>query len=80
MVTDVYGAGEEPEPGVTGRLIADSIIEKHPGRQLDTYFEDRPCKERRSDASRGDTVITMGAGDITRCAREILEILAGKDS
>lgn len=81
VVTDVYGAGEEPEPGVTGRLIADSIIDKDPGRKLE-YIPSRTdlAKSVVPMLREGDMVITMGAGDITRCAREILEILAGKDS
>lgn len=81
IVTDVYGAGEEPEPGVTGRLVADSIQEKDPERRL-VYIPSR-AELARSVVPllrEGDTVITMGAGDVTQCAREILEILAEKDS
>jgi UDP-N-acetylmuramate--alanine ligase len=77
VVTDVYGAGEEPEPGVTGRLIADSILEAEPGKSV--LYE-----PSRADLAgfvvpflrQGDMVITMGAGDITQCAREILDLLA----
>ena len=77
VVTDIYGAGEEPEPGVSGRLVADSIQERYPEKQL-LYVASRaelagavvPLLRDR------DMVITMGAGDVTNCAREILEILA----
>ncbi|MDQ3940600.1 MAG: UDP-N-acetylmuramate--L-alanine ligase, partial [Actinomycetota bacterium] len=34
IVTDVYGAGEEPVPGVTGKLIADAVCERLPGRPV----------------------------------------------
>jgi len=76
VVTDVYGAGEDPEPGVTGRLIADSILEHEPSKDV-TYVESRA--ELAGEVVRllksGDLVITMGAGDITQCAREILDLL-----
>jgi UDP-N-acetylmuramate--alanine ligase len=77
VVTDVYGAGEEPEPGVSGRLVADSIRERYPAKQL-FYVASRG--ELAASVvpllRQGDMVITMGAGDVTQCAREILEILA----
>jgi UDP-N-acetylmuramate--alanine ligase len=77
VVTDVYGAGEEPQPGVSGRLVAESISARYPEKQLH-YVASRtelaaavvPLLRDR------DTVITMGAGDITNCAREILDMLA----
>ncbi len=77
VVTDVYGAGEEPEPGVSGKLIADSIRERYPSKPL-VYVASRA--ELAGSVvpllREGDMVITMGAGDITQCAREILEMLA----
>lgn len=76
IVTDVYAAGEEPEPGVSGKLVADSILDSEPGKEL-VYIPSRA--ELASSVApllrHGDTVITMGAGDITRCGREILELL-----
>ncbi|MHB8893911.1 MAG: UDP-N-acetylmuramate--L-alanine ligase [Candidatus Geothermincolia bacterium] len=76
IVTDVYGAGEDPEPGVTGRLIVDSIVESDPGKRVE-YFAARAelAVKVASLLEPGDKVITMGAGDITQCAREILELL-----
>jgi len=76
VVTDVYGAGEEPEPGVTGELIADAVMAAEPGKQV-IYLPERSRLARGvvDLLERGDTVITMGAGDVTYCAREILEVL-----
>lgn len=76
IVTDVYSAGEEPEPGVTGRLVADSILEHEPGKRL--FYV--PSRAELAGSvlpllREGDTVITMGAGDITQCAGELLELL-----
>lgn len=76
IVTDVYGAGEDPEPGVTGRLVSDGILEKEPEKPV-LYVPLRAelARETVSLLQPGDFVITMGAGDVTQCAREILELL-----
>lgn len=76
VVTDVYAAGEEPEPGVTGKLIADSILENEPSKEV-VYLESRTELARGVVGllEPGDVVLTMGAGDITECGREILELL-----
>ncbi|MBU4194033.1 MAG: UDP-N-acetylmuramate--L-alanine ligase [Actinobacteria bacterium] len=79
VVTDVYGAGEDPEPGVTGKLVADGIAERYPGKEI-VYVPNRGelAAAVASLLDEGDTVITIGAGDITQCASEILEILEEK--
>jgi UDP-N-acetylmuramate--alanine ligase len=81
IVTDVYGAGEDPVPGVTGRLIIDSILENDPERRVE-YVPNRAELARSvvNMIHEGDLVITMGAGDVTQCAREILELLGGDGS
>ncbi|MDA8324120.1 MAG: UDP-N-acetylmuramate--L-alanine ligase [Actinomycetota bacterium] len=63
FVLDVYAAREDPEPGVTGALIADAV----PGRRAVFY----PGRASLPDAvaalaKPGDLVLTMGAGDVTR--------------
>lgn len=76
VVADVYGAGEDPEPGVTGRLVADSIRDRG-GKGRVVYEPTRSNLARTVVAllQDGDTVVTMGAGDVTQCAREVLELL-----
>lgn len=77
IVTDVYAAGEDPLPGVDGKLIVNALLEADPSKQV-VYVP------RRSELGRaaarllhsGDLVLTMGAGDITQCAGEIVEILS----
>ena len=63
VVLDVYAAREDPEPGVTGRLVADAV----PGGAAHYVadFADVP-KVVAALAAPGDLVLTMGAGDITR--------------
>jgi UDP-N-acetylmuramate--alanine ligase len=73
VITDVYGAGEEPVPGVTGKLIADSICEHLPGRSV-AYIPHRGelvsylSKSCRS----GDALLTLGAGDVNSIGEELL--------
>jgi UDP-N-acetylmuramate--alanine ligase len=76
VVTDVFGAGERPVPGVTGKLVVDGLVEAAPGKRA-VYLP------RRSDVApflarevrAGDLVLTLGAGDITMVGSETLAIL-----
>ena len=73
VVTDVYGAREDPEPGVTGALITDQIP-----RQAGALFVADRLAAARSVADRarpGDLVLTVGAGDVTELAGTILGLL-----
>ncbi|HEV3472108.1 MAG TPA: UDP-N-acetylmuramate--L-alanine ligase [Actinomycetota bacterium] len=79
VVTDVYGAGEEPVPGVTGKLIAESISDHQPGRPL-AYIPRRNDLTAYVAASvrPGDLVLTMGAGDITTLANDLFARLGDR--
>ncbi len=72
VVLDVYAAREEPEPGVTGALIADEV----PGGRA-RFVPDRaqvpPLIARI--ARSGDLVFTMGAGDVTALGPQLVEAL-----
>jgi len=76
-VTEIYPAREEPVPGVTGRLIVDELARARPGMRIGWA----PSLEDAADlvagwARPGDTVLTLGAGDVDRAAPLILEALA----
>jgi UDP-N-acetylmuramate--alanine ligase len=72
VVLDVYAAREEPEPGVTGRLVADAVPG---GRAL--FLPDRAqvASMIAKIAEPGDVVLTMGAGDVTALGPQLLEAL-----
>jgi UDP-N-acetylmuramate--alanine ligase len=76
IVTDVYGAGEDPLIGVTGKLVVDALVEAAPGKRA-IYLPKRvdlaPFLAREVRA--GDLVLTLGAGDITMAATETLTLL-----
>jgi UDP-N-acetylmuramate--alanine ligase len=75
VVTDVYGSREEPVPGVTGAIVAESV-RRHGGsahyvphrRDLAEFLAERVAE--------GDLVVTMGAGDITLVPTELAMRLA----
>ena len=74
VVLDVYAAREDPEPGVSGRLVADAV----PGGAAHYVadFGDVP-KVVAALAAPGDLVLTMGAGDITRMGPLLLAEIGG---
>jgi UDP-N-acetylmuramate--alanine ligase len=81
VVTDVYGAREEPVPGVNGRLVSDAIREQRPGEMI-VYV---PRLEEAAGfvaglAQPGDVILTLGAGDVTTAAPRILQLLTAKDA
>ena len=71
VVLDVYGAREDPQPGVSGALIADAVPLPPERVQFVPRWEDVPAVVA-GIATPGDLVITMGAGDVTVLAPEIL--------
>jgi UDP-N-acetylmuramate--alanine ligase len=80
VVTDVYGAGEDPIPGVSGKLVVEAVAEAAPGKRV-VYLP------RRSEVAAfleglirgGDLVLTLGAGDITMVGDETLERIRGAE-
>ncbi|MDQ6613259.1 MAG: UDP-N-acetylmuramate--L-alanine ligase [Actinomycetota bacterium] len=74
IVTDVYGAGESPRPGVSGRLVLDAVTAAHPeteGRYLSGHHE--LVAFLRATLRPGDLCLTLGAGDLTVLPDELLE-------
>jgi UDP-N-acetylmuramate--alanine ligase len=74
VVTDVYGAGEAPIPGVSGRLVADAVAEQDPRLAViyaPTWDELRQVV--RATLKAGDLCLTLGAGDLTLLPDELLE-------
>ncbi len=70
VVTGLYAAGEEPLPGVSGRLVANAVSASHPALPVE-YAESRTdlVAVLRRMLRPGDLCLTMGAGDVTTVAR-----------
>jgi UDP-N-acetylmuramate--alanine ligase len=76
-VTEIYAAREEPLPGVTGRLIVEELACVRPGMQIAwTPVLEEGARLVAAWARAGDTVLTLGAGDVDRMAARLLELLA----
>jgi UDP-N-acetylmuramate--alanine ligase len=73
VVTDIYGAGEKPLAGVSGRLVAEEI--RRYGHPPVYYWPDREgLTGFVADLSRpGDVVLTIGAGDIRQVGRSLCD-------
>jgi len=77
VVLDVYGAREDPIPGVNGGLIA-KAVPLPPERVHYVPERSEVPSVLAGLASSGDIIITMGAGDITALGSELLDQLARK--
>ncbi|HEV3225872.1 MAG TPA: UDP-N-acetylmuramate--L-alanine ligase, partial [Acidimicrobiales bacterium] len=79
VVTDVYGARESPKPGVTGMIVAAAAIDARPWRRL-AYLPHRgDIVPYLHDVLRpGDLCLTLGAGDITSLADDLIPMLASR--
>lgn len=75
IVTEIYPAREQPIPGVSGRQVA-AAAER---AGAETKFEPARAELGRTvfcSLQAGDVVLTLGAGDITRVAPELVHWLS----
>jgi UDP-N-acetylmuramate--alanine ligase len=74
VVLDVYVAREDPDPDVTGRLVADAV----PLAEGHVHFEpdlDAVPRDLLRLAGPGDLVLTLGAGSVTDIGPRLLALL-----
>ncbi|HEX4686982.1 MAG TPA: UDP-N-acetylmuramate--L-alanine ligase [Nocardioides sp.] len=74
VVLDVYVAREEPDPDVTGRLVADAV----PLPEARVHYVpdlDEAAPELVRLARPGDLVLTLGAGSVTNVGPRVLALL-----
>lgn len=64
FVSDVYGAREDPVPGVTGELVSDAAARHGTDVRYVADKLDLPAAIA-AEARPGDLVMTLGAGDVT---------------
>ena len=73
VVLDIYAAREDPEPGVTGALIAEAFKDQKRMHYVPNW-DDVPAVAA-SIAQQGDFIVTMGCGDVYRQVPGILKAL-----
>jgi len=73
VVLDVFGAREDPEPGVTGALVADRFADR---ARVDFIPDWAAAAERVGELARpGDIVMTLSCGDVYRIIPQLVESL-----
>ena len=73
VVTDVYGAREDPVPGVSGKLVVDSMLRLDPRTPVAYLPRLSSVVDYLEGLVRpGDLVITLGAGDVHRVGERFL--------
>ena len=74
IITDVYGSGEQPIPGITGKVLIDNLIDGGFKNKIIYIPKIRDVSEYLEyNIKQGDMILLMGAGDITRVTDEILK-------
>ena len=74
VVLDVYVAREEPDPAVTGRLVADAVPLPSDAVHYVPALADAAAVLARC-ARPDDVVITLGAGDVTTLGPQVVGLL-----
>ncbi|MBW3562432.1 MAG: UDP-N-acetylmuramate--L-alanine ligase [Actinobacteria bacterium] len=78
LVTDVYGADEDPVPGVTGEIVAEAAREAGATVLWEPHLTG--VVERLVETVRaGDLVLVTGAGDVNEVGPRLLAALRGED-
>lgn len=73
VLTDVYSAGEDPQPGISGRLLVRSVLDAHPSLAVTYLPRHSDVVEHALRLTRpGDMLLALGAGDVTTVLDEWL--------
>ena len=75
IIMDIYAAGEQPIPGVTGRSVYEGIRDY--GHRDAAYIGNREqvVDHLVSTLRQGDLLLTLGAGDVWKLGEAVLERL-----
>ncbi len=73
LLLDVYGAREDPRPGVTSELLVRAVHDVAPDRPARVVTRDEAVAQLVAAARAGDVIVTIGAGDVTLLAPTILD-------
>ncbi len=81
VLMDVYGAGEAPIPGVSGRTILEALLSESPRSRV-AYFPHRTdvLPYLAGQVRSGDLVLTLGAGDVTAMGPELIQLIDSRDT
>lgn len=81
VVTDVYGANQEPIPGVTGSLVVDGVrMAAHDRAVVYAPHREDAISFLADEVREGDLVITLGCGDIWMVGDAVLARIGEEDA
>ena len=72
---DVYGAREDPVPGVTGELVSDAFADPSHVHYVADWQQ--AADYAASVARDGDYIITLGCGNVHLIIPQVLQALSG---
>jgi UDP-N-acetylmuramate--alanine ligase len=76
-VTEIYGAREEPDGNVSGKLVVDALSEVRPGVNVAwTPSVEQAVAFLAGRARPGDVALTVGAGDVDAAVPLLIERLS----
>ena len=79
VLLPIYGAREEPMPGVSSELLAEAVRLHNPKAQVQVQTDRSDVVSGLVDRARpGDLMLVVGAGDVTTLAPELLNALEGQ--
>jgi len=81
IVTDIFPAREEPEPGVTGKLVVDAYLAERTGGPV--WYLPRltdVVRHLKGRVREGDLVLTIGAGDVFHVGERLVVALKARDT
>ncbi|HXK92806.1 MAG TPA: UDP-N-acetylmuramate--L-alanine ligase, partial [bacterium] len=74
ILTDIYPAREKPVPGVTGEVLKEPV-QRHGVEVAYVPRLEDAASVAAPLAKAGDVIVTLGAGDVWKAGRLILEDL-----
>jgi len=81
VVTEIYPAGETPRPGITGKLVVDSVLDADPRFPVAWMPRlDDAADWLVSHLRPGDLCLTLGAGDLTGVPDLLIERIEARGS
>jgi UDP-N-acetylmuramate--alanine ligase len=73
VMLDVYGAREDPVPGVTGELVSGAFADPAKVHYVPDW---QAASDYTAEIARdGDVVVTLGCGDVYRIIPQVLDSL-----
>ena len=78
IITDIYAASEDPIPGVTGEKLAEGIRQATGQEVMYVPSLNKAEEYLEVNATAGDLIMTIGAGDVFKIGEELVRELERK--